>query len=142
MRSSMAQASALFFALLVLVFASQLSQKSLSNRVFASVMIIFGVIGIVRSMRSGYLVIDTSRLIVRTWFRTRVYLLSEIRGVEVLESHQVTPRVVPVIRLNDGRSVRLSEFFMQKVTYNRNPTINKVNDVVAAISAAINRKAS
>ena len=98
---------------------------------------VFSLIGIYRSVQSGYLAIYDDKLVVRTLARKRTFDLREIDSVEVATYMQFTSRVRPVLFLRNGRRYNISEFFMQKRLFDRDPDDNKVSHVVRALRAVL-----
>jgi hypothetical protein len=98
---------------------------------------VFSLIGIYRSVQCGYLAIYNDKLIVRTLVRKRTFDLREIHSVEVATYVQFTTRVRPVLFLRNGHRYNISEFFMQKRLFDRDPNDNKVSYVVRALRAAL-----
>lgn len=93
---------------------------------------------VVRGVRSGYLEVCPTRVKVRTLFRTKTMPVSTIRSVEARLTLENNWRMIPVVVLLDGRTYRLSEFFVWKRSYDRNPQNNLVTHAVQAIEGCLN----
>lgn len=136
LRSQKSRLVAIFFILTMAIFVAELNNKILTVKVMASIVILTCIVGAIRSARSGFLSIQGSNLIVRTFFRTTLIPLDSIRIVEVRSVFQITPRVMPVIILKSGKTYQLSEFFMQKRSYEKTADENKITRVVNLVSTA------
>jgi hypothetical protein len=79
--------------------------------------IVISCMGFWRARSAGYLSVDASEVTVRTMFRTRKIPCRDVVGVSVEEVTQFTPRVMPVLRISNGKTYRLSEFFAQSGSY-------------------------
>lgn len=140
LRSQQAQAVSIFFGLILLVFLTQVGNRSASVKDISLIVIAFCAVGVVRSWRSGYVAIESQKLVVRTLFRTKTFELKNIRTVEARTIVQVTPRVMPVLNLTNGESYKLSEFFMQKRAYDANKSENKISRLVDVVNDAISSR--
>lgn len=127
----------LFSSLVIVIFIAELGSKHLTVKLLALLIIGICAVGIIRGARSGYVAIDANKLEVRTIYRTRTFVLGEILSVEPRTIMQATNRVMPVLILQRGHEYKISEFFMQKRSYDRSSSDNKVNNLVRVISESI-----
>jgi hypothetical protein len=127
-----------YFGIMLLVFLTLLTDKSVSIRAIAWILIVMCGIGIYRAQRCGYVAIYPTRLVVRTLLRTRVFNLKDIQSVDARAVMQVTSRVIPVLTFKNGTHYMISEFFMQKRTFERTSGGNKITNLVTAIARSLN----
>jgi hypothetical protein len=110
-----------------------------SNRYFGIIMIVLCLVMVYRSLRCGYVYISTSELLVRTIVRTRVFKLVEIKSIAAEGLMQATSRVIPVVELKSGRTYKLTEFFMQKRSYDKSKDLasNPITHMIKVVTEAI-----
>ena len=102
-------------------------------------MIVLCLVMVYRSLRCGYVYISTSELLVRTIVRTRVFKLVEIKSIAAEGLMQATSRVIPVVELKSGRTYKLTEFFMQKRSYDKSKDLasNPITHMIKVVTEAI-----
>jgi hypothetical protein len=64
--------------------------------------------------------------------------LKDIQSVDARAMMQVTGRVIPVLTFKNGTRYKISEFFMQKRTFERTSGGNKITNLVTAIARSLN----
>jgi hypothetical protein len=122
-----------FFVVVALLFAADLTAGPRSVRVLSALLVSMSLVGMFRASRAGHLEVTRNKVTVRTFFRTKVMNQDSIESVEPLEVAQVTRRVFPVITLKDGRSYRVSEFFSQRGSYQKDMEQSIVFKAIKAI---------
>ncbi len=130
-------ASTLGFGFIALLFAIVFASGPDAANAPSLVLAVVSCVLAIRGHRSGYLRIAPPTIEIRTMFRTRIIKLDEITSIEPILIVQVTPRFVPVLKLKSGETYRMSEFFIQKRTFERSPLENKIMEIVKAVSKEI-----
>jgi hypothetical protein len=123
-----------YFSLMALLGLTLLTGGVRSVRSFGWVFLAFAALGIYRANRSAYLSIDGKLLTVRTLVRTRHIDLTDVQRVEPTYFTQMTLRVMPVVCFKDGGRYKLSEFLMQKRSYEKSLPKNRITKLVSLIS--------
>jgi hypothetical protein len=91
-----------------------------------------------RSTKCGHLELTDTQIKVRTLFRSRAFQLRDVQSIRAQTFSQYTLRVMPVLFFRDGSTYKLSEFFMQKRSYERTKPNNLVDSVVSTVTRAAN----
>lgn len=100
---------------------------------------LFGAVGLliaIRAWRSAYISVTDDDIIVRNIIHTRTFARSSVASVEASQKFQVTNRVFPVIKFNDGTHFQIGDFFEQERSYRADNPEGPVNRAISAISCA------